>query len=120
MHSDYKGEAALKAIMYSDRYEFFNPGLLRISKEEIFQGGHSYPRNSNVMAMFNQINLCERAGSGFTKILEAVKEYHWKAPDIEENQSLDFVKVTIWTESIGECRQALANVGNHRNKNYRY
>lgn len=60
------------------------------------------------MAMFNQINLCERAGAGFPKILEAVKEYHWKAPDIEENQSLDFVKVTIWTESM-EQQQVTAS-----------
>lgn len=72
------------------------------------------------MAMFNQTNLCERASSGFLKILEAVKEYRWKAPDIEENQSLDFVKVTIWIESIGECRRISESIGNYQYKKKRY
>ena len=114
VHADYKGNSALKIIMNSDKYEFYNPGLLRISKEEIFHGGHSYPRNYNVMTMFNQINICERAGSGFPKILSAVKEYHWKTPEIEENQSLDYVKVTIWTESISKHQQTSASIGEHQ------
>lgn len=114
VHADYKGDSALKIIMNSNRYEFYNPGLLRISKEKIFHGGYSYPRNYNVMTMFNQINICERAGSGFPKILSAVEKYHWKTPEIEENQSLDFVKVIIWIESIGEYRRVSESIGEYR------
>ena len=32
------------------------------------------------------INLCERAGSGVPKILKAVKENHYKYPDIKETK----------------------------------
>lgn len=100
IHADYKGEAALKIIKYSDRYEFFNPGLLRISKEELFKGGNSYPRNPVLMSMFQYINIGERAGSGFPKILAAAKEYNWKLPEIIENPKLDFVQIVIWDETL--------------------
>ena len=82
--------------------------------DEIYHGGYSNPRNSAIMQMLNQINLCERAGSGFPKILSAVQEYNWKEPEIEENQSLNFVKVTIWIESNGEYRRVPESTGEYR------
>ncbi|MGL6064313.1 MAG: ATP-binding protein [Fusobacteriaceae bacterium] len=113
VHADYKEESPLKIVMYEDRYEFYNPGLLRISRDRIFHGGYSNPRNSTIMQMLNQINLCERAGSGFPKILSAVQEYKWKEPEIDEDQYYNYVKVTIWIESTGEYRRVPESTGEY-------
>lgn len=96
VHADYKGDASLKIIKNIYNYEFFNPGLLRISKEEIFKGGNSYPRNTTLMDMFQYIQIGERAGSGFPKIIFAAKENNWKLPEISENHHLNFIKLIFW------------------------
>jgi predicted HTH transcriptional regulator len=86
IHANFKINSPLKITRYADCFEFENPGTLRISQEDFFEGNHSDPRNQIIQEVFRMINLCERAGSGVPKILKAVKENDYRYPDIEENE----------------------------------
>lgn len=85
IHADYKIEDSLKIIKYSNYFEFHNPGGLKISKMEFFNGGYSKPRNENIEFLFRMINLCERAGTGIPKVLKVTNERKFKFPEIEDN-----------------------------------
>ena len=86
IHANFKINSPLKITRYTDCFEFENPGILRISQEDFFEGNHSDPRNQIIQEIFRMINLCERAGTGVPKILKAVKENDYRYPDIEENE----------------------------------
>ena len=84
IHADFKIEEAIKITRYPNYFEFENPGSLRISREDFFKGEHSKPRNNIIQEIFRMLNLCERAGTGITKILKTVREKSYKFPNIEE------------------------------------
>ncbi|WP_294705418.1 RNA-binding domain-containing protein [uncultured Fusobacterium sp.] len=85
IHADYKIDNPLKIVKYSNYFEFQNPGGLKISKMEFFNGGFSKPRNENIEFLFRMINLCERAGTGIPKILKVTHERKFKFPEIEDD-----------------------------------
>ena len=80
IHSDYKSEKGIMIIRYPDRDIFTNGGTLRIDIKDFFSGAHSDPRNYLIQEIFRFLNLCEKAGTGIPKIMEAVKESHLKYP----------------------------------------
>ncbi|HEQ9525445.1 TPA: AAA family ATPase, partial [Streptococcus pyogenes] len=82
IHSDYKSEKGIMVIRYSDRYIFTNGGTLRIDLKDFFSGAHSDPRNYLIQEIFRFLNLCEKAGTGIPKIMEAVKESRLKYPKL--------------------------------------
>ncbi|WP_084140909.1 ATP-binding protein [Psychrilyobacter atlanticus] len=86
IHANFELEQPIKVTKYPNYFQFENPGTLRISKEDFFEGEHSDPRNHIIQEIFRHLNLCERAGSGIPKILKAVKDYSYKHPDIEEDK----------------------------------
>lgn len=86
IHANFEVEQPIKVTKYPNYFQFENPGTLRISKEDFFEGEHSDPRNHIIQEIFRHLNLCERAGSGIPKILKAVKDYSYKYPDIEEDK----------------------------------
>ena len=63
---------------------FFNPGNLRITREEALKGGVSDPRNENIFKMFNLLGIGERVGSGLGNIHLAWREQKWIVPDLEK------------------------------------
>ncbi len=107
IHADFKLEGDIKITRYPNYYQFENPGLLRISKEEFFLGHFSNPRNHIVQELFRLLNLWERAGTGIPKILSTVKKESYKYPDIEEKGNRFIFK--FWNTSEIENADNLNN-----------
>ncbi|MDS9220805.1 putative DNA binding domain-containing protein [Streptococcus pneumoniae] len=85
-------------LTLNDRYIFTNGGTLRIDIKDFFSGAHSDPRNYLIQEIFRFLNLCEKAGTGIPKIMEAVKESHLKYPNLRTE--LDSVEFTLWDTSL--------------------
>ena len=81
IHALYPGEDGIVVIKKDKKLTFSNPGVPRVTRAEMLSGGKSNPRNPCLMAMFNFLNIGERAGSGVEKILAAWKEQEWPGPE---------------------------------------
>lgn len=82
MHAYYGADVPLKIIETPDYIEFYNPGDMRISREEFIIGGTSKQRNSTVSVLFRKVGIAEKAGSGGPRIFDVVNQYSLKMPDI--------------------------------------
>jgi ATP-dependent DNA helicase RecG len=89
VHADYYGEGGIVIEKETYAFRFSNPGLLRTSVEQVFQGGISNLRNPNLFKMFILIDLCKRAGSGLRNIEAAANQLHWHAPSLLQDQDSD-------------------------------
>lgn len=126
---------------YNDNINFLNGGSLRISKLDFFKGGHSKPRNHFIQEIFRHINLCEKAGSGVPKIMDAVKYNEYRYPsifteidkfefvlwDISILDSLDLKNDTeknimkiIISDKVVTVDEITNKLGVHRNTSYKY
>lgn len=98
IHCDFQVELGIIITRYNDNIDFLNGGSLRISKLDFFKGGHSKPRNNFIQEIFRHINLCEKAGTGVPKIMDAVKYNDYRYPSIfTEIDKFEFV---LWDISI--------------------
>ena len=95
IHADHLSSRPITILKFKDRFEFSNPGRLRIPIDLLYDGGVSDPRNPNLLKMFKMIGLGEQAGSGFPKILRAWREQQWFRPLIAENIDLNITKVAL-------------------------
>jgi len=86
IHANYQGRLGILIIKHPQGFSFRNPGLLRISKEDLFKGGKSDCRNKVLQKMFQYIGMGEQAGSGYPKILRAWMEQHWQYPNVDEDR----------------------------------
>lgn len=84
IHADYHLSTGILVHKYPDRFEFGNPGNLRVPRSRALQGGVSDCRNRSLQKMFQMIGAGEQAGSGIPLILSAWQEQHWRAPLLEE------------------------------------
>lgn len=99
-NADYSLTLGVVIKKYIDKIIFSNSGILRISKEQAFNGGISDARNKTILKMFNLVGIGERMGSGIPKILFAAKEFDYKEPTLEENFSPDNVVLTIYLNNM--------------------
>jgi ATP-dependent DNA helicase RecG len=95
IHADHQTTHSILIIHRHDIFIFINPGRLRISADQLYQGGISDPRNPNLLKMFQMVGLVERAGSGFQKILRAWQEQHWFIPLVAENLQLELTATQL-------------------------
>lgn len=100
IHCDFLSPKGIQVIRYSDKIVFENGGGLRISIQDFFAGGCSEPRNYYIQEIFRLVNICEKAGTGIPKIMEAVKEYTLRFPDV--TQEIDYFRFILWDMSILE------------------
>ncbi len=100
IHSNYHGHIGILIIKHPKGYSFRNPGLLRITKEEVFKGGKSDCRNRTLQKMFQYIGMGEQAGSGFPKMIRAWTEQHWQYPNIEEDRLYETTTLFLPTISL--------------------
>lgn len=100
VHADHQSTRPLTVIKRKEAFFFTNPGRLRISREQLYQGGFSDPRNPNLQKMFQMLGLGEKAGSGFQKILRAWREQHWMMPIVAENLELEMTRVWLPVASM--------------------
>lgn len=96
VNADYSLTLGVVIKKYIDKIVFSNPGTLRISKEQAFNGGISDARNKTILKMFNLVGIGERMGSGIPKILFAAKEFNYKEPTLEESFSPDNIILTVY------------------------
>ena len=85
IHGNYSIEGTIKVMKFRNRFEFHNPGNLRIPVSDVYSGGISKCRNKNLQKMFRLIGFGENIGSGFPKILKAWYDQKWSEPILEEN-----------------------------------
>ena len=95
IHADFQGEGTLKIIKRRDRFEFINPGTLKIPKEMIYKGGNSKARNPRMQTMLRMSGYGDTAGSGFPTILAAWAEKSWPEPELEEDTILNQVTLIL-------------------------
>ena len=93
VHAYYAGKTPVKIINYKDYWEFFNPGNMRISKEEFIHGGTSKIRNSVISILFRRIGFVERAGSGGPRIFDTVTKYNLRSPEIHTSDTETMIKI---------------------------
>jgi len=94
VHAYYKDDKPIKIINYNDFWEFYNPGNMRITKEEFIHGGTSKVRNSVISILFRKLGFVERAGSGGPRIFRTVDKYELRSPEIN-NSDID-TDIKIW------------------------
>ncbi|MFT8842449.1 MAG: RNA-binding domain-containing protein [Schleiferilactobacillus harbinensis] len=82
MHAYYDSRQPIKVFDYDDYFEFFNPGDMRVSKEEFIHGSNHVSRNSVISILLRRVGIAERAGSGGPIIFKAAEKNHLRVPDI--------------------------------------
>ncbi|MFZ3054230.1 MAG: RNA-binding domain-containing protein [Sulfuricurvum sp.] len=100
VHANYNGNIGVLIIKHTNGYSFRNPGIMRVSKSEIFKGGRSDCRNKTLQKMFQFIGWGEQAGSGFPKMLRAWHEQHWQFPSIDEDFEYETTTLYLPTVSL--------------------
>ncbi|RLA83786.1 MAG: AAA family ATPase [Epsilonproteobacteria bacterium] len=100
IHANYQGRLGILIVKHPKGFSFRNPGLLRISKEDLFKGGKSDCRNKILQKMFQYIGMGEQAGSGYPKILRAWMEQHWQYPNVEEDRLYETTTLFLPTISL--------------------
>ncbi|MFK5938156.1 MAG: ATP-binding protein [Sulfurimonas sp.] len=100
IHANYQGRLGILIVKHPKGFSFRNPGLLRISKEDLFQGGKSDCRNKVLQKMFQYIGMGEQAGSGYPKILRAWMEQHWQYPNVDEDRLYETTTLYMPTISL--------------------
>jgi len=109
IHADMMLNGLLRVVKYNNRFEFTNPGLLKLPVEHIYAGGESKARNQRMQALLRIIGFGEGLGSGFPLILNAWEEKHWVRPELIEEQDLMQVKLVLYIEQ--EKQHVGVNVG---------
>ena len=95
IHADHLSSRPVVVTKFLNGFLFNNPGRLRISLLQLYDGGITDPRNPKLQTMFQMLGLGEKAGSGFRKILRAWKEQQWFRPLVSEKFDLEMTSVAL-------------------------
>lgn len=95
VHANHQSSKSITVIKTKDYFFFRNPGRLRITLEQVFEGGVSDVRNPYIQRMFQLIGLGEKAGSGFIKIIRAWSKQQWMLPQISEDFQNELTSVKL-------------------------
>lgn len=117
IHADYMLTGTLKVIKTAEGFEITNPGVLKIPKEQIYQGGNSKARNPRIQSMLRMVGYGDNVGSGFPTILNAWKEQRWETPELIEDTILD--QVTLVLKMLPDEIDAMKEDKNFNQKNER-
>ena len=100
IHADYQGIGGITIDRFPDRFELSNPGLLLVSKEQLFRGTVSECRNPCLQRMFQMIGAGDKAGYGFDKIRRGWEEQKWRIPYVEETTKPDRFRLVLFMQSL--------------------
>ncbi|MFO3720489.1 RNA-binding domain-containing protein [Staphylococcus felis] len=98
MHAYYDTKQSIKIVNCEDFIEFYNPGNMRINKEDFIHGGHSKVRNSILSTLFRRVGYSEKAGSGGPRIFDVVNRHRLKTPEIQLTD-MD-TNVVLWKQNL--------------------
>lgn len=85
----------LRIDKYGDSLCLRNPGKLKLSIEQIYEGGTSRARNPRMQNMLRMIGYGENLGSGFPLILTAWKDAGWGEPVLKNKVEIDEVELEL-------------------------
>ena len=88
VHADHESSNTIVVLRAPEGLVFENPGLPRLPREQMLQGGVSDCRNKTLQKIFLRVGLGEQAGSGYSRILRAWHEQHWSHPKLQEQVEL--------------------------------
>ena len=100
IHADYEGPAGVRVVREPGATVFTNPGLLLVSEEQLWRGGHSESRNPTLQRLFAHLQLGEREGSGGPAIRRAWADQHWRAPKLSQDPELSATTLSLRQESL--------------------
>lgn len=100
IHADFTGRVSILVVKRPDMFGFRNPGLMRISVEQAYQGGISDCRNHRLQDMFRYIGLGDHAGSGIPGILKSWKSQQWRTPLLYEDREHEQTLLELRTSSL--------------------
>ena len=103
MHTDYFSPANPRIRVFSNRFEFFNPGALPKDIEFILKEDFSLPRNPIIAKIFRFVKLAENIGSGFHKMINGWDSHYRLKPLIDGD--FDFYKITFPTTTTQKTTQ---------------
>jgi predicted HTH transcriptional regulator len=82
VHADHRGTTGIRIIKNPQGFEFINPGLLLVSKEQLRKGGISEARNPVLQRLFSTLQLGEREGSGGPTMWRAWEAQRFRVPRV--------------------------------------
>lgn len=95
IHTDYFSKSNPRIRVFSDRFEFYNPGALPKKIELILKEDFSLPRNPIIAKIFRYVNFAENIGSGFHKMINGWQTKYKVRPVIDGD--FDYYKITFPT-----------------------
>lgn len=108
MHAYFDSDRVIKITDFDDYIDFYNPGEMKVSKEEFIHGSYSVTRNSIISTLFRRVGIAEKGGSGGPRIFDAATKNHLRYPDI--NSSFDSTEIRIWKIDMLESLRGLNEV----------
>ncbi len=99
MHAHYDNNFPIKIKSYERYIEFFNPGMMRISIEEFFNGGTSRVVNDVIATLFRRIGISEKAGTGGKRIFDISEKLNLKNPEVIITAD-GCTKLRIWKRDL--------------------
>lgn len=108
MHAYYDSDKVIKVTAYNDYIDFYNPGEMKVSKEEFIHGSYSVTRNSIISTLFRRVGIAEKAGSGGPRIFDAANKNHLRDPDVRT--TFDSTEIRIWNIDMLESLKGLDDV----------
>lgn len=101
IHADFfLSGSVLRIEKHEGCFCFRNPGALKLTISQIYEGGSSKARNPRMQNMLRMIGFGENLGSGFPIILDACKQEQWRKPDLDENSETKEVHLKLWMISM--------------------
>ncbi|MDO8861006.1 ATP-binding protein [Haliea sp. E1-2-M8] len=102
MHRNYRVQAPVQIIRYSNRLEIRNPGFSLKSPEHLGEPG-SMPRNPVIAAVLHETRFAETKGSGIRAIRETMDAAGLAPPLFESDRGQDqFVTQFLFHHFLGE------------------
>lgn len=95
IHTDYFSRSNPRIRLFTNRFEFYNPGALPKKIELILKEDFSLPRNPILAKIFRYVNFAENIGSGFNKMINGWQVKYKITPVIEGD--FDYYKITFPT-----------------------
>ncbi|WP_202608642.1 RNA-binding domain-containing protein [Enterococcus mundtii] len=108
MHAYYVSDKVIKIINCDDYVSFYNPGEMKVSKDEFINGSFSVTRNSIISTLFRRVGIAEKGGSGGPRIFEVATKNSLRTPEVDTN--FDSTEVRIWKINMLESLSGLNEV----------
>ena len=107
-HADYEqGYPSTKIEAYDGWYNFINPGIMLVSREQFAMGGDSRPRNEIIMKMFRLLGASERQGQGGPLIFKTAYNNDFRNPEVITD--IEHTELKVWNIDLADSYPDLDN-----------